>query len=176
MAFLSKKYFLLLFVILLFPTFSWTQNSILIFNEDFETVNYSFMADSSFGLPQGINSWVVNNEYNGNGIYPNTTSQTNTVSGTIGNPGGYYLHISDTTQITNVSNANYDTQNSSDHFYVLDRSFCTLGFDSIEFSFFYLCFFLFVHSSGNFSLSVPYIILFVNSLCSSSECLKDLSE
>ena len=139
MAFLSKKYFLLLFVILLFPTFSWTQNSILIFNEDFETGNYSFMADSSFGLPQGINSWVVNNEYNGNGIYPNTTSQTNTVSGTIGNPGGYYLHISDTTQITNVSNANYDTQNSSDHFYVLDRSFCTLGFDSIEFSFFYLC-------------------------------------
>ena len=139
MTFLRKKYFLLLFVILLFPTFSWTQNSILIFNEDFETGNYSFMADSSFGLPQGINSWVVNNEYNGNGIYPNTTSQTNTISGTIGNPGGYYLHISDTTQITNVSNANYDTQNSSDHFYVLNRNFCTLGFDSIEFSFFYLC-------------------------------------
>ena len=65
MTFLSKKYFLLLFVILLFPTFSWTQNSILIFNEDFETGNYSFMADSSFGLPQGVNSWVVNNEYNG---------------------------------------------------------------------------------------------------------------
>ena len=134
----TKTYFFLLFFVFLFSS-SKAQNSILIFNEDFETGNYPFVADSSFGLPQGINSWVINNEYNGNGIYPNTTSQTNTVSGTIGNPGGYYLHISDTTQITNVSNANYDTQNSSDHFYVLDRNFCTLGFDSIEFSFFYLC-------------------------------------
>ncbi len=134
-----KKYLFLLFAILLSPTFGYSQNAILIFNEDFETGNYPFVADSSFGNPLGINSWMVNNEYNGNGIYPNTTSQTNTVSGTIGNPGGYYLHISDTTQITNVANANFEPSAASDHFYVLDRSFCTLGFDSIEFSFFYLC-------------------------------------
>jgi len=115
------------------------QNGILIFNEDFETGNYPFVADSSFGFPQGINSWIVNNEYNGNGIYPNTTVQTNTFSGTIGNPGGNYLHIVDTTQLSIVSNTNYNPQSSSDHFYVLDRSFCTLGFDSIELSFFYIC-------------------------------------
>jgi len=139
MKFLSKRYHFLLFVILLSPTFIWSQNAILIFNEDFETGNYPFVADSSFGLPQGVNSWVINNEYNGNGIYPNTTSQTNTVSGTIGNPNGYYLHIADSTQITNVSNANFQPNSTSDHFLVLDRNFCTLGFDSIEFSFFYLC-------------------------------------
>ncbi|MBC8265895.1 MAG: gliding motility-associated C-terminal domain-containing protein [Flavobacteriales bacterium] len=139
MKFLSKKYLFLLFVILLAPTFIWSQNAILIFNEDFESGTNLFVADSSFGNPLGINSWITNNEYNGNGIYPNTTSQTNTVSGTIGNPNGYYLHITDTTQITNVSNTNFNPSSASDHFYVLDRSFCTLGFDSIEFSFFYLC-------------------------------------
>ena len=139
MKFLSKKYFFLLFVILLGPTFSWSQNAILIFNEDFESGTNLFIADSSFGLPQGVNSWITNNEYNGNGIYPNTTSQTSTVSGTIGNPNGYYLHITDTTQTTNVANANFQPNSTSDNFYVLDRSFCTLGFDSIEFSFFYLC-------------------------------------
>ena len=139
MKFLSKKYFFLLFVILLGPTFSWSQNAILIFNEDFESGTNLFVADSSFGMPQGVNSWITNNEYNGNGIYPNTTSQTSTVSGTIGNPNGYYLHITDTTQTTNVANANFQPNSTSDNFYVLDRSFCTLGFDSIEFSFFYLC-------------------------------------
>ena len=139
MTFLSKKYIFLFFVVLLSSTFAWTQNAILIFNEDFETGNYPFVADSSFGLPQGVNSWVINNEYNGNGIYPNTTSQTSTVSGTIGNPNGYYLHITDTTQIINVANANFNPNSTSDHFVVLERNFCTLGFDSIEFSFFYLC-------------------------------------
>ena len=134
----TKTYFFLLFFVFLFSS-SKAQNSILIFNEDFETGNYPFVADSSFGLPQGVNSWVINNEYNGNGIYPNTTSQTSTVSGTIGNPNGYYLHITDTTQIINVANANFNPNSTSDHFVVLDRNFCTLGFDSIEFSFFYLC-------------------------------------
>ena len=99
----TKTYFFLLFFVFLFSS-SKAQNSILIFNEDFETGNYPFVVDSSFGLPQGVNSWVINNEYNGNGIYPNTTSQTSTVSGTIGNPNGYYLHITDTTQIINVAN------------------------------------------------------------------------
>jgi gliding motility-associated-like protein len=135
----SKKYLFFLFTILLTPIFIYSQNAILIFNEDFETGNYPFIADSSFGNPLGVNAWIVNDEYNGNGIYPNTTSQVNTVSGTIGNPDSYYLHITDTTQFSNVSNANFNSSIASDHFYVLDRSFCTLGFDSIEFSFFYLC-------------------------------------
>ena len=138
MGFLSKKYYSLLLVILLISNIAWAQNSILIFNEDFETGNTLFIADSSFGLPQGINSWIINNEYNGNGIYPNTTSQTNTVSGTIGNPNSYYLHIADTSQLSSVANANYDPNSSSDHFIILNQSFCTLGFDSIEFSFFYV--------------------------------------
>ena len=135
----SKKYLFFLFAILLTPIFIYSQNAILIFNEDFETGNYPFIADSSFGNPLGVNAWIVNDEYNGNGIYPNTTSQVNTLSGTIGNPDSYYLHITDTTQFSNVSNANFNSSIASDHFYVLDRSFCTLGFDSIEFSFFYLC-------------------------------------
>ena len=61
----TKTYFFLLFFVFLFSS-SKAQNSILIFNEDFETGNYPFVADSSFGLPQGVNSWVINNEYNGN--------------------------------------------------------------------------------------------------------------
>ncbi|MEE2699749.1 MAG: gliding motility-associated C-terminal domain-containing protein [Bacteroidota bacterium] len=135
----STKYLFALFAILLAPIFVCSQNAILIFNEDFETGNYPFITDSSFGNPLGTNAWIVNNEYNGNGIYPNTTSQINTVSGTIGNPNGYYLHITDTVQLSNVANANFNSATVSDHFFVLDRSFCTLGFDSIEFSFFYLC-------------------------------------
>ena len=136
--FTTRYIFCLLAVFLIVP-FGWSQNGILIFNEDFETGANAFIADSSFGIPQGINSWIKNNEYSGNGIYPNTTSQTNTISGTIGNPNGYYLHISDTTQLSNVANANYDPNSASDHFVVLDQGFCTLGFDSIEFSFFYVC-------------------------------------
>ena len=136
--FTTRYIFCLLAVFLIVP-FGWSQNGILIFNEDFETGANAFIADSSFGIPQGINSWIKNNEYSGNGIYPNTTSQTNTISGTIGNPNGYYLHISDTTQLSSVANANYDPNSASDHFVVLDQGFCTLGFDSIEFSFFYVC-------------------------------------
>ncbi len=49
MKFLSKKYLFFLFVILLSPTFIWSQNAILIFNEDFESGTNLFIADSSFG-------------------------------------------------------------------------------------------------------------------------------
>ena len=90
MKFFEKKYLVFLFAILLTPSFVYSQNAILIFNEDFETGISPFIADSSFSNPVGINSWIVNNEYNGNGIYPNTTNQNNTVSGTIGNPNSYY--------------------------------------------------------------------------------------
>ena len=56
----SKKYHFFLFAILLTPIFIYSQNAILIFNEDFETGNYPFIADSSFGNPLGVNTWIVN--------------------------------------------------------------------------------------------------------------------
>ena len=52
-----------IFIFLLIPEYAFTQNSILIFNEDFESGNNPFIEDSSFGLPSGINKWIINNEH-----------------------------------------------------------------------------------------------------------------
>ena len=58
MKFFEKKYLVFLFAILLTPSFVYSQNAILIFNEDFETGISPFIADSSFSNPVGINSWI----------------------------------------------------------------------------------------------------------------------
>jgi len=49
MRFFNKIYFLILFYVFLFSNIK-AQNGILIFNEDFETGNYPFVADSSFAF------------------------------------------------------------------------------------------------------------------------------
>lgn len=108
----------------------------LLYSEDFAsgTPNMSLNA-GGMGTNSGDNLWVVNNSYTGNATYPNTTAQTNTVAGTIANPGGNYLHIHDSTAA--VNNANFTASKASDRFAVTD-AICTIGYTNVSFSFFYL--------------------------------------
>lgn len=115
--------------------------STLITAEDFDVPNNQILLnDTGIGGNFGPNKWIVNNVYQGNGIYPNTISQDSTYGGLISNPNGNYLHIHDSAMLANsgVSNANYFPLASSDRFSVLG-DFCTLGFTDVRFAFYYLC-------------------------------------
>src|SRR5688572_6500107 len=74
---------------------------------------------SSLGAPVGPNRWIVNGNYSGAPLYPNTKSQDSTVSGTIaGAPYSPYLHIHDVNAAVSngISNANYNPNAASDNF------------------------------------------------------------
>src|SRR5687767_10951298 len=93
------------------------QQTIQLFQEDFNAGNNSFTLNS--GGPSansGSNQWIVNSEYDGNGIYPNTTPQNNTSSGTIAlAPNSTYLHVHDVATAA-ATNCNYDNTAVSDNF------------------------------------------------------------
>lgn len=117
--------------------------TVLIYAEDFENGpgNFLLNSDSSVGTNTGPNQWVVNDEYAGGGIYPNTISQSNTVGGSINfAPFSYYLHIQDSVVAANenVGNANFDPETASDRF-TETSNFCTLGLDSVRIAFYFNC-------------------------------------
>jgi gliding motility-associated-like protein len=136
-------YFFILFLLCL--NFVKAQTSILIYSENFEngapgvTLNTSGVGNNS-----GINKWIINNEYNGTPIYPNTPDQNQTSGGTISfAPYGHYLHIYDqnTASSNGISNCNYDPTATSDRFIQLTsdtNGFCTLGMDSVKIAFFHI--------------------------------------
>jgi len=111
--------------------------------EDFEGATPTvILNDSGPGASIGHNRWIINNEYNGLGVYPNTISQDSTISGTIGGaPFSKYLHIHDTLAASTqgVLNCNYDTSNASDNFTQISAGVCTKGFTDVTLAFFYLC-------------------------------------
>lgn len=108
----------------------------LLYSEDFSNPPPNMTLNTNgVGTPAGTNMWIVNNSYTGNANHPNTTAQTNTVSGTIATPGGNYLHINDTNSA--VSNANFSANTASDRFAITD-AICTIGYNNVTFSFFYL--------------------------------------
>ncbi|HZF99987.1 MAG TPA: gliding motility-associated C-terminal domain-containing protein [Chitinophagales bacterium] len=115
------------------------QQTIQLFQEDFNAGNNSFTLNSGGPASNtGSNTWTVNSEYNGNGVYPNTTPQTSTSSGTIaGAPNSPYLHIYDNATAT-ATNCNYDNNTASDNFAQMTGGFCTVGLTDIKFTFFYL--------------------------------------
>lgn len=110
--------------------------------EDFETgAPTVILNDSGPGGIVGNNRWIINNEFDGLGIYPNTISQDSTVSGTIGGaPFSTYMHIHDVAAAgtSNVSNANYDPANASDNFAIIASGLCTKGFTDVTLAFFYI--------------------------------------
>ncbi|GIV34834.1 MAG: hypothetical protein KatS3mg031_2369 [Chitinophagales bacterium] len=114
---------------------------ILLLTEDFESPSALFAFDTGgVGVPAGDNRWIINTEYSGGGIYPNTISQDSTVTGTIGNaPYSTYLHIHDATAAPAVANANFNPASASDRFAYIDKGFCTLGLTDVTLAFFYLC-------------------------------------
>ena len=59
------------------------QNVVQLFVEDFNSTTFSWsLNDTSFGINSGNNKWVINSNYNGNGLTPNTLPQTSTYGGT----------------------------------------------------------------------------------------------
>ena len=85
------------------------------------------------------NCSIINDDYNGNNIYPNTTSQLNQPSGPINYPNGNYLHIYDSTFYPSIANANYNPMEASDNFVILNDGWCTLGFSNVNLRFVYIC-------------------------------------
>ena len=113
--------------------------SIQLFTEDFQTGGGSITQNGvGFGSNGGNNQWIVNNQYTGTTPYPNTIRQDSTYNGTIGGaPYSKYLHIHDAA--SSSLNCNYDPTAQSDRFAYMTNGMCTLGMDSVHFSFFYLC-------------------------------------
>ncbi|MBC7864441.1 MAG: gliding motility-associated C-terminal domain-containing protein [Bacteroidia bacterium] len=132
------KKLILLPLFLLCYFFSFSQSSQL-FIEDFQSPTNGFTLNSGGPAPNsGNNQWIVNNQYSGAPTYPNTMPQDSTYSGTIGfAPNSKYLHIHDAP--SGILNGNYNPTTSSDRFAYMTNGICTLGMDSIHFSFFYLC-------------------------------------
>lgn len=116
--------------------------STLIYSEDFENGPGSFTLNSSEDIStnSGRNKWIINNLYNGQPLYPNTTTQNNTSGGLINfAPQSNYLHIHDSVALANqgIGNANFSPQHASDRL-VSTNGFCTLGMNNVIFAFYYL--------------------------------------
>lgn len=134
---------LLLYVLALFTVVSAKSQTVQLYNEDFEsnTVPFTLNTGGQVGNATGVNKWTVNNLYNGAPIYPNTTPQDQTVSGTISYaPNSKYLHIRDTVAQTQlgIGNTNWNPAAAADRFAYTTNGFCTLGFTDVNFTFFWL--------------------------------------
>ncbi|MBK9732698.1 MAG: gliding motility-associated C-terminal domain-containing protein [Chitinophagaceae bacterium] len=139
---LKKITLLLAPVFILLLNNGLAQQTIPLYFEDFNSGAAAFTLNSASGLGSnsGSNQWIINNSFNGNGLYPDTPDETQTVSGTItGAPFSNYLHINDANNIATAANGNYDPATASDRMAVMSTSFCTLSLTDVTFTFFYLC-------------------------------------
>jgi len=136
-----------IFSLMLTTTVFGQPQLILFMTEDFEQPSNTFAFDTGTVAPgtiSGPNRWIINNSFDGGGIYPNTTRQDSitggSILGTITNaPFSTYLHIHDGNAAPAIANANYDATAASDHFVYTSNSFCTLGLTDVTLTFFYLC-------------------------------------
>ncbi len=129
-----------IFITLLCFKYTSAQITIQLYQEDFNSPSNSFVLNSGGPASNtGNNKWIVNNQYNGNGIYPNTPDQNQVAGGTISQaPTSNYLHIHDANSAPGTSNANYNTSNASDNFAQMGTSFCTVGLINIHLAFFWI--------------------------------------
>ncbi len=110
---------------LLFENFDGTGAPLFITNQD------------SITTALGTNQWVYNNSYDGLGIYPDTTPQSDVETGTIGGaPTSTYLHITDS--LSTATNCNFDSGVASDRTAVMADGICTMGLEEITLTFFYI--------------------------------------
>lgn len=111
----------------------------MLFTENFQTGGGTFTINGGGpGANTGNNQWIVNNQYSGAPTYRNTMRQDSTYSGTISfAPYSQNLHIYDAPSA--ITNCNYDPSATSDHSAAMTTGICTMGMDSVHFSFFYLC-------------------------------------
>ena len=133
-----KRFILFAVLFFLLNSCAWTQD-IQLFTEDFESGGASFSLNNGGpGSNSGSNQWIVNNQYSGAPTFPNTTTQDNTTSGTIGfAPTSNYLHIHNSP--SGITNANYDPADASDQFAYMNFGLCTYGLTDVHISFFYIC-------------------------------------
>ena len=136
--FFSKALFCLLSLVIL-GCMSLRAQTTILYLEDFKSGGSSLSLNTSGpGSAAGPNQWIVNKNYSGAPVYPNTMSQDSTYGGKITNaPQSEYLHIYD--QASGITNCNYDPTVASDRFTSMTNGICTLGMDSVYFTFFYLC-------------------------------------
>lgn len=112
------------------------QNRTLLFVEDFDEISLNQFTLNGGGLTNsGNNRWIINNSYDGLGIYANTPSQDSTVGGIgkIGTPGGNYMHIRDYS--SSPLNATYKPSNNSDRWTVMKAGVCTYGYSRVILTF-----------------------------------------
>ncbi len=130
---------LLLFILSFAGITISSAQSTLLFSENFQTGGPTFTLNSGGpGSNTGPNQWIINNQYNGAPTYPNTFRQDSTYSGTISfAPYSQNLHIYDSP--SGITNCNYNPSNPSDQFAFMTSGICTMGIDSVHYSFFYLC-------------------------------------
>ena len=127
-----KKIFILIFSAFVGSFVSAQQ--ILLFTQTFENNQNGIVFDvpgpDSITSNSGANDWIINNLYNGQSVYPNTTPEDSTTAGdTIFQaPHSHYLHIHDTVNPSGAANANWNTHSASDRFCTLSSSFCSLSF------------------------------------------------
>ena len=140
-----KKLFTLTFWAYICSSVSGQQ--ILLFSENFDNGPAAFVINApGVGSNQGTNQWIINNNFNGIPLYPNTKPEDSVVSGQI-NPGNAphskYLHIQDllaaNATADSVSDACWNPGVASDRFCYIGSPFCTLGLTDVIFTFFWLC-------------------------------------
>src|SRR6476659_8418542 len=135
--------FAFLLISVLFMSFFHTdaQQTIQLYYEDFNggTPGFTLNTPTNVSNATGPNRWIINSNYSGGGLYPDTPDETQTQSGTIaGAPFSNYLHIHDSNNAATCTNANYDPNSASDEMAVMNTSFCTLALTDVTLTFFYI--------------------------------------
>jgi hypothetical protein len=132
-----KKLYTLLLTALIY-SISPAQQQILLLTETFENGNNTFdFGTGGVGTNSGNNQWIVNGDYSGVPLYPDTPPQDSVLSGQInGAPFSNYLHIHDAA--SGITNANWNTSTASDRFTFIGNPFCTLGMTDVIFTFFWI--------------------------------------
>jgi len=118
--------------------------TILLLSLTFDDGNNPMVFDSAGPSGNfGSNDWVINNLYSGQPTYPNTPNEDSTLNELVINnaPTSNYLHVYDVNTFNGngVGNDNWNPANASDRFCYTGASFCTLGMDSVKFSFDWIC-------------------------------------
>ncbi|HIA36341.1 MAG TPA: PKD domain-containing protein [Flavobacteriales bacterium] len=136
-----KSIILLLFCFCLIET-TYSQSQVMLGWQDFDSPSNNFTILFVPNYPTnpnyGINQWLINNDYDGQGMYPNTPSQDSTVGGIgqISSPNSNYLHIRDVANP--VYNDCYDPLSSSERWAVMPSGVCTHGYSAVVFNFWWV--------------------------------------
>jgi gliding motility-associated-like protein len=137
------KYFSFVFAVLFLTAGLVSGQNFQLLYQPFEFPNGVDTNATGVGSSTGVNRWTINSAYDGLGIYPVTVGQDTTYSGQItGAPYSKYLHIFDSGNGASqgIYNSSYDPTVQSDRFVIINTDgVCTMGFDTVYFSFFYTC-------------------------------------